>query len=50
MIYILIFVEIFLQYDVKHGFSVWIKAGSDLADIDRFRSDTGNILLLLQRM
>ena len=41
MIFILIFVENCLKYVVMHDFSVWLKTGSNLADIDRLRGDTG---------
>ena len=42
MIFISIFVEICMYYDAVHDFSVWMRTGSNPADIDRFRSHTGN--------
>ena len=39
-ILLLIFVEYCLLYDAIYNFSVWLRIGSDSADIDRFRSYT----------
>ena len=44
MIFILIFVENCLYYDAIHDFSVWLRTGSNPADISWFRSDTGKDL------
>ena len=43
MIYILILVENSMQFDAIHDFSVWLRAGSNQADINRFRSHTEKI-------
>ena len=34
-----------LQYDVMHDFSVWLRTGSNLADMNSFRSHTGNYFI-----
>ena len=36
-------IQIFIRntYDTKHDFSVWLKTGSNLAEIIRIRSHTG---------
>ena len=36
MIFISIFVENYLQYDAIHDFSVWMRTGSNPADIYQF--------------
>ena len=40
-IFILTFQENCLYYNAKHYFSVWVKTGSNKADINRFQSHTG---------
>ena len=40
MIFVLIFLENCLLYDDTHDFSVWIRTGSNPADINKFRSHT----------
>ena len=35
MIFILIFVENWIQYDTIHDLSVWLRTGSNPADINR---------------
>ena len=42
-IFILIIVENSLLYHGIHEFSVWLRTGSNLTDINRFRSHTGKI-------
>ncbi len=44
MIFILLHIENCLQYNALHDFSVWLRTDSNLADINRFRSNTGNLL------
>ena len=41
MIFILIFVENWLFFYAIHDFSVWLRAGSNPHDINRFRSHIG---------
>ena len=41
MIFILIFLENCLHYGAKHDFSVWLRTGSNPADINWFQSHTG---------
>ncbi len=43
---IFIFVDNCLQYDAIHDFLVLLRTGSNPADINRFRSHTGNIIIL----
>ena len=45
IIFILIFVENCLKYDAIHDFSVWLRTGSNSADINGFRSHTVNVYL-----
>ena len=47
MIFILIFVENCLEYDVIQDFSELVRTVSNLADINRSRSPTGNNLTAL---
>ena len=47
MISIIIFVRDCLYYNSKQHFSVWLRTGSNPADINRFRSHTGKVLLIL---
>ena len=35
-----------MQFDAKHDFSVWLRTGSNPADIDRFRSHTREGILI----
>ena len=42
MIFILLFVDNCLLYYAKHDFSICLRTGSNPADINRFRSHTGN--------
>ena len=44
MIFILILVENCLYYDGIHVFLVWLRTGSNPANINRFRSQTGILL------
>ena len=46
MIFILKFVENCLYYDGIHNFSVWLRTGSNPADISRFRIHTGKKFIL----
>ena len=39
IIFYFIFVENCLYYDAIHDFSVWLRTGSNLVDINRFRKD-----------
>ena len=43
MIFILIFVKI-VCFDAIHNFSVWLRTGTYLVDINLFRSHTGKVL------
>ena len=45
MIFISVLVKNLLQYDAIHGFSVWLRTGSDPADINRFESQTGKEII-----
>ena len=47
MVFILIFLENCLYYDAMHNFSVWLRTGYIPADINRFRSDAGNVCILV---
>ena len=38
MIFMLLFIEKYLKYDTIHDFSVWLRTGSNLADINRFQT------------
>ena len=38
MIFMLLFIENYLKYDTIHDFPVWLEAGSELADINRFQT------------
>ena len=40
MIFILMFVENLLIYDIVHDFSVWLRTGSNPVNINWFRSNT----------
>ena len=40
MIFVLLFVEKCIKYDALHDFSVWLRTGSNPADM-RLRSHTG---------
>ena len=42
---IFIFVENWIQYDVIHNFSVWLRADSNPTDINGFLSNTGKNIL-----
>ena len=50
MIFILIFMENCLLYDVIHDFSVWPRTSSNPADIKRFRSHTGKNITTLSNI
>ena len=37
-----------LKYDAIHDFSVWLRAGSNPADLNRFQSRTGKSIAVLK--
>ena len=49
LFFILIFVKNCLLYDAIQDFSVWLRIGSNPADINRFRSHTGKKYYLGQQ-
>ena len=46
-LYILKFVEKLIYYDTIFNFSVWLRTGSNPADINRFGSHTGKFLVCM---
>ena len=39
-----------MYYDAIHGFLVWLRTGSNPADINRFRSHTGNKITMFSML
>ena len=48
IIYVLISVQNYLQFDAVHDFSVWFRTGSNPVDINRFGSHTGKNILIIK--